>query len=427
MFQTVNATSLLARLTLLTLIVVAGLWMGSWILSIPTSNASEALPRLTFASPIPPVGNPQLHVAKTVDNDSPEPGEIIEYTLTYLATSTTGHPNPRAYNARLYDFLPAGTQFLFSIPASDYENGRLLFTDNMVGQTEESVRVRVRVLEGYEQLYNHALLMADGVTPTHDSLLTAVEPPPTPWLNLSKTTDPVVLVNSDLVYTIHCQNPSGTTANGVTVIDVLPAGLSFEDASSPPDTTATLPLLTWSLGDLGPSESRTIIITTTAPASAGVITNVAMADGRQQVMTHTLFATQVVSGGAILRLNKFGSAAEVDVGEELVYTLRYENIGDQTATGTMLTDTLPADVAVTGIYSSTPLVSSQPLVWDIGQVFTDAPPEEVVITVTVEGDPDRMLHNVADIAAPGSFAGHAELNTRVRLAMMYLPVIMREI
>lgn len=426
--KTTSIKSLLAQATLFTLIVVAGLWLGSWILSIPTSNASDMLPRLTFASPVPPVGDPQLHVAKTVDNDSPQPGETIEYTLTYSATSTSGHPSPQAYNGKLYDFLPAGVAYMSSSPPADHENGRLLFDVGVVGPTEETATVQARVLEGYERLHNYALLVADGVTPTHDSLLTTVEPPPTLWLNLTKTGHTAVLTNSQLVYTIRCENPSDITVNDVTIIDVLPTGVSFEGASPPPDTTGTLPVLTWSLGDMGTLESRTIVITTTSPALTGVITNVAMADARQRVMTHTLFATQVISEGAILYLTKQGSATKVDVGDELVYTLQYENIGNQTATGAKLTDTLPADVAVTDIYSTATLILPQPpgiLVWDIGQVLTNTPAGKIVITVTVAGDWNRTLHNVADITAPGSFPGHAEWDAQIPLATLYLPIVTR--
>jgi uncharacterized repeat protein (TIGR01451 family) len=422
MFHKVNVKSLLVQAVLFTLVVVAGLWLGAWVLSIPTSSAADVLPAPLFQSPI---GDPQLHVAKTVDNDSPEPGEEIWYTLTYSATSTTGHPSPMAYDVRLYDFLPAGVEFVSSTPLASYEDGSLLFTDVSVGPTNETAQVRVRVLEGYEELYNHALVAAEGVVPTHDSLLTSVAP--ASQLDLNKTSDPVVLINSEVIYTIHCENPSYVDATDVTVMDVLPAELSFVDASPAPDEMM-LPVLSWSLGSLGSGDSSTIVITATAPALPSIITNTAMADSQHQAMTYDLFSTEVISQGSILRVTKEGSATEVDVYDELVYTLRYENIGNQTATGVLLTDTLPANVSVTGIYSTGgTLISSSPLVWDIGAVVPGNPPGEVVITVTVEGGWGGTLHNVADITAPGSYPGHAEWDTDVRLGSLYLPLVTRNL
>jgi hypothetical protein len=60
-------------------------------------------------------------------------------------------------------------------------------------------------------------------------------------------------------------------------------------------------VLEWSVGDLGPGETWEAVITTTAPASAGVVTNTALADTQQEIMTQTVFATQVVTSAAILR------------------------------------------------------------------------------------------------------------------------------
>lgn len=402
----------------LALIGVAGLWLlGTWLLSAPTSNASGALPALlTFQSPI---GNPQLGLVKTVDNDAPTPDDVIEYTLAYSTTN----PGSQAFNVRLYDFLPAGVQLVSTNPSASYQDGALLFTAPSIGPANATATVRVRVREGYEQLFNHAMVMADGVTPTHASLLTSVEQPPT-WMLLAKTGYDVVLINDDLVYTLRCENTGSSTVNNVMVVDVLPLGLPLDGASPPPDPGGALPVLTWSLGDLGPGDFRTIVITTTAPASDSVITNTALADARQRVMTQTMFATQVISEGAILRVTKQGSAPEVDVGDELVYTLGYENAGNEQATGIVLTDTLPSDITVTGVHPSPASQTSQRIVWDIGVLDPDES-GQVVITTTIQGSRGRTLHNVADITGPGSYPGHAELDTPVRLAKLYLPIVMR--
>jgi len=250
-----------------------------------------------------------------------------------------------------------------------------------------------------------------------------VEQPPA-WLHLTKTGYEAVLLNDELVYTLRCENTSDVTVNDVTVVDVLPTGLPLVEASPPPDVV-TLPTLRWSLGDLGPGESRTIVITTTAPASSGVIINTALADARQRVVTQTVFATQVISEGMILRVTKQGSAPAVDVGDELVYTLRYKNAGNQPATGVVLTDTFPSDISVTEVYPQPASLNAQRGVWDLETLHpTDS--GEIVITVTVGGSRGRTLHNVADITGPpGSFPGHAELDTPLPLVTLHLPIMLR--
>ncbi len=404
------------------LVAVTAVWLlGTWLLSIPTSNASDALPGLTFSSPIPPIGNPELGIAKTVNNDAPEPGDVIEYALTYSTTT----PGSQAFNARLYDFLPAGVQFVSSNPAASYANGTLVFTFPSIGPVNQTASVRVRVLEGPSQLYNHALLTADGVTPTHDSLLTPVTPL-SPYLNLTKLGDAGVLVGGEIVYILRCENPSGFAVNDVTVVDVLPAGVTLNATSLPPDPGWSSPVLRWSLGDLGPAESRTIVITTTAPSSTGRISNTALADARQRVVTQTVFATDVVTEAASLRVTKQASASAVNVGNDLVYTLRYQNIGNQVATGVVLTDILPSEVTVTGITSQSTLISPDPHVWHIGSVTPGLAPGEIVITTTVIGGWGTTISNVAEIRAPGAYGGYAQVFTSIRLAKFYLPIVIRQ-
>ena len=102
-----------------------------------------------------------------------------------------------------------------------------------------------------------------------------------------------------------------------------------------------------------------------------------------------------------------------------------EAMGNQTATTVRLTDTLPANVTVVGTSPAPVSQTAQQLVWNLG-TLTAGDQEQVVITVTVGGPAGRILHNVADITGQaGSYPGHAELDTPVRLVTMYLPVIRR--
>ncbi len=418
MFHDKVRTRLFLVRAIFTLIGMFGLWvMGTWLLSAPALNASNAFPApLTFQSPI---GNPQLVLDKTINNDTPQPNSEIIYTLTYSTTN----PGSQAFNVWLYDFLPAGVQFVSaSPPPASYANGVLLFTAPSVEAHTVAVTVRARVLEGYEQLYNHALVIADGVTSTHASLLTSVRQS-FGQLHLIKMGYSYVLVNDELVYILRCENTGDAMLDDVTIVDVLPTGLPLIDASPAPDVV-TLPLLQWSLGQLEPGEIRTVVVTTTAPTFAGVITNTALADTRQSVMTQTVFSTQVITEGAILRVTKKGSAPVVGVGDELVYTLRYQNMGNTTATGVVLTDTFPSDISVDGVYPPATSLTGQQGVWNIASL---APSDtgEIVITTTVGGNPDRTLRNVVAITGYDSFPGHAELNTQVRCERLYLPLVMR--
>jgi uncharacterized repeat protein (TIGR01451 family) len=391
-------------------------------LASSASNVSAiSSSRPALQSPLP---TPQLSLFKTADANAPKAGDTLNYTLTY-ANNYTG---VQASHVRLYDFLPAGVDVLSTNPpAALWQDGVLLFTAPSVGPGTGNVsaNVRVRVPEGYEQLYNHVLIMADGVEPVFASLLTPVTQQPSDRLRLTKLGYSTVLTNSELVYTLRCDNISNASVSEVTVVDVLPAGVSFIAASPSPDASSSKPLMRWSLGDLGQGESKTIVVTTTSPAQTGVITNSAVANAWQNVLTQTLFATQVVGDAAILRVYKSASAQAIDPGRTLVYTLRYENGGKQPATGVRLTDTLPSGVTFVGAFPQPTTRTGQQCAWDLGGL-NQAKGGQIVITTTVQASRGSVLHNVADITAqPGSFPGHDELDTPVPMLKLFLPIVMK--
>jgi uncharacterized repeat protein (TIGR01451 family) len=405
----------------LAVVCVAGvLGLGLWLLGSPRSSTADVL--FPFYSPITPIGDPQLALSKTVDNENPKVGDEITYSLSY-ANVVEGS---QAFNVRLYEFLPAGFEFLSSDPVADaVQGGIVYFSAPSIGPDTESVEVSVRgrVLDGYEHLYNHALVMADGTMPAHAALWTEVAQMPV-WLDLTKTGYTVALIDDQVVYSLVCENTGTETAEQVALVDVLPSELSLVSAAPPPDDVMS-PVLRWSLGDLPPGEQRTVVITATTPNTVGVVSNTALADSRQHVVTQTVFSTQIVDQAAILRVTKKGSAPVVHPGGELVYTLEYENGGNLAATGVRLTDTLPADISVNGVYPPALSLTNEQGVWAIGELGAGVT-GQIVITTTVEGRFERTLLNTVDITGqPGSFPGHAELETDVRLFWLYLPFMLQ--
>jgi uncharacterized repeat protein (TIGR01451 family) len=396
------------------------LWTWLMAASGPEAQGTPLAP-LAFISPI---GNPQFGLRKVVDNDHPAPGNPINYTLFYRNLNT----GSQAFNVRLYDVLPPGAQVLSTQPpATQVQNGVLLFTAPSVGPAtnEMSVTVRVRVPDGLPQLVNNALVMADGVSPVFTSLLTSVALQPSSDLRLTKLGNAFALTNTQIVYTLQCANVGDTAAYEVTVVDVMPNGLPLVGASPAPDPMALpLPLLRWSLGTLGAGEVRTIVITTTSPAFTGIITNSAVMGSLQNVMTQTLFATRVVGSGPILQVTKGASPTPADAGRTLVYTLRYQNTGNLPATGVILTDTLPSDLTVVSTYPPA-AQGGQKLTWNLGTLAPTGQ-GQVVITTTVGPAWGKVLHNVVDITGQaGAYPGHAELDTSVRLLKTYLPIVMK--
>jgi hypothetical protein len=89
-----------------------------------------------------------------------------------------------------------------------------------------------------------------------------------------------------------------------------------------------------------------------------------------------------------------------------------------------MADTPPSDVTVTAVFPSPASQTPQLITWDL-ETLTPGESGKILITTTVGGRGGRTLHNVANITGPGSFPGHAELNTTVRPMLLYLPLMMR--
>ncbi|MGC9393620.1 MAG: DUF7507 domain-containing protein [Anaerolineae bacterium] len=405
--------------TILTLAIVGILFIVG--LSVPQESEAGAVARqaLLFESPI---GNPALTINKTADNTTPQPGDIVNYTISYANTNF----GSQAFNVRLYDFLPAGVQYINAVPSPvSSSGGTLLFTASSVGPTTATtnINVQVRVLSGHATLLNQALVTADAVTPTTDSLLITTLPA-TDHLSLNKDGDVATLVEGEVEYTLHCQNDGPVAYNNVEVIDVLPTDVTLVNASVPP-TENTPPLLKWAVGTLAPGASWEVTLVTNAPANAETITNTASLQAQTHTSVQALWATEVITEGAILQVGKTGSADPVSRGDPLIYTLTYQNAGNVDATGVVLTDTLPADVIAVGAYPTPTTTIGQQLVWEFSSLGVGAT-ETIVITTTVGSEAEGMLHNHVAISAPGAWGDSDDLYTTVEQeGLIYLPLVLR--
>ncbi len=94
----------------------------------------------------------------------------------------------------------------------------------------------------------------------------------------------------------------------------------------------------------------------------------------------------------------------IELGEELRYVIRYTNIGGQTASGVVLTDTLPAGAAYVGDSSGGTLTpTGDQVVWDIGVVDT-CTYEAITLTLRLADTPPaggKVVNQVEASTQPG--------------------------
>jgi len=103
-------------------------------------------------------------------------------------------------------------------------------------------------------------------------------------------------------------------------------------------------VVSWSLGTLASGQVSNVTVTVTAPAS-GSLTNVGSVSSRRAIPTQrtnvTLPVITTVTPVADVAIGKTGSAS-VFAASNLVYTISVTNFGPSSASGVVVTDTLPA-------------------------------------------------------------------------------------
>jgi uncharacterized repeat protein (TIGR01451 family) len=196
-----------------------------------------------------------------------------------------------------------------------------------------------------------------------------------------------------VTYTLWARNAYSLTAAAVLLTDTLPPELTFVTQTSPyPFTQPDPATLVWDVGDLAPgTASARITVTAQVTGTSGTttLTNTAEAATATPEVTTTnnvaYAVTQLSPPAPALTLTHTGPPVLL-AGGTFTAVLALGNTGDLTATGVVLTDALPAEVAFVTQTAPFPFRQADPstLAWDAG----DLPPgAQVLITVTLQASP----------------------------------------
>ena len=292
--------------------------------------------------------------------------------LTYTLDVSNGGPSA-ATGVVLTDTLPAGTSYVSAGGAACSTLGLPTLSCTLPSLGPGGMVTVIVVVDVDAGVADGAVLRnTTGVTaneseadPSNNADTQDTEVGTAADLALSKAADPPAQSPGGLVtYTLTIDNLGPSDAAAVVVTDTLPADVSYVSDDAGCDTSG-LPQITCALGGLASGDSAMVRITVQVDLAAqngAELTNMAVVgsgtpdpDGSNNDGSATVTVRDPQPDEADLAIDKTGEGEvvsvgptvtvtpdEVTAGRRLTWTLYVSNAGPATATGVVVTDTLPA-------------------------------------------------------------------------------------
>ncbi len=375
-----------------------------------------------------------LELTKDANVDSIDPGGNITWTLNVSNNATNA--NTAATNVTITDVLPAGVTLVSATPSGNGQfNGGIwslidplqpgsVATLTLMTTVDANVQVdkltNIAQVSSVDQVdFDSTPGNDDGDQSEDDEAMAMVALNPQIDLELQKSVNASTVQTGDSVtWTVTLtNNPANANADatGVTVTDVIPAGLILVSATP---NNGSFAGNTWSLANpLAPGGSATLTLVTTVDPTTTLtsITNVAQVaganetdidstpgndDGDQSEDDEDNATIQLTPSQIDLELNKTVNASNVNAGDSVTWTITVSNNAanaNTDATGVMVTDVIPAGVSL--ISNSPSLGTFNGSTWNVG---TLAPGASATLSLTTAVDNvggGTTITNVAQVSA----------------------------
>jgi uncharacterized repeat protein (TIGR01451 family) len=323
---------------------------------------------------------PDLNIVKDDAGITAQPGDTVVYVLNYQNVG-----NQNATGVSISETVPANTVFNAGASTAGWSctpdnNPGASCTLNIgalaagaSGSANFAVTLDDPIAAAVDEILNTASIGDDGnngVDPTpgdnSDGDNTPVDA--VPDLNIVKDDGGIGVAPGGLItYTLDYQNVGNQAATAVVINETVPTHTTFNAGSSSagwscaPDNSAGSSC-TFALGTVagGASGSVSFAVDVDDPLPAGiteVVNNTSIVDDGNNGPDPTPGDNDDSDNTPVgafpdLRITKDDGDASVQPGGIVVYTLSYENVGDQDATGVFITDTVPANTSFLAASSS---------------------------------------------------------------------------
>lgn len=230
-----------------------------------------------------------------------------------------------------------------------------------------------------------------------------------------------------LTYYLHIVNSSPVPLSGVEVYDYLPWQSSTyqRDAQVSAGTLVSdIVSLEWTGSVAAYAEEIITMTVVVDPGYEGPVTNTAVINHPSLLEPVTVEAVAYITDNPVLEIRKSASPDPVFAGDELLYTIRVTNLGQQ-ATELVVTDTIPVNgTYIAGSASSGGMLVGNQVRWQI-PVLEAEETRTFFFRVKAGGGREIVNADYGVTSAEGATAIGTPVTTTIRGGILFLPVIRR--
>jgi uncharacterized repeat protein (TIGR01451 family) len=357
-----------------------------------------------------------LSLTKTVDNATPN----VSGNVTFTVTVSNAGPDA-ATGVAVLDLLPAGMTFVSSTPSQgSYVSATGVWTVGTIANGANATLQIVANVDSAGAKTNLAQVSAanqpdSDSTPnnsvaTEDDQASVTVTPQDADLSLTKTVDDATPISGQQVtFTVTVSNAGPSSATNVIVQDSLPAGSTFV-SSTPSQGTFDNATGQWAAGTIASGSSATLQVVASV-TTIGAKTNTAQVRSVDQfdpdstpnnsVATEDDQAEVVITPEvADLSVTQTVDNPNVNVGDNVTFTITVSNAGPQDATNVAVRDTLPAGMAFVSSTPSQGSFDNATGIWTVGSLANGA---SATLLITASVNTLGLKTNVVQVSAADQF------------------------
>ena len=299
---------------------------------------------------------PEINPDKTVDNEIPNFGDNVTYTVT-VTNDGIGDAN----NVVITDVLDKGLKFLNATGNFTYDEktGTITWTVDLAKGETKTFNVNVTVL-GYGVLPN--TVAVGNKTAVRNITVPEI-------ITVKEVNSSDIHIGDEITYTITVSNSGKINATNVVIRDILPEGLKFINASNGGVYDPVTGIITWILNI---TDNSTVDLTADVCVNkSGNITNTVNVGNKTSNCT-------IESGDIVdLEIHIVADKSEIYVGDNIVYTVTVINNGPSDAINTIANILIPNALSILSYNATKGTFDITSGNWFIGNLTNG---EKVVLT-----------------------------------------------